>query len=533
MKVLLIHRSNPGRLDAQNRIVPNGLYYLGAVLEKNNHKVTLRNYSENTDEEIIKEISELQPDFVGISCFTFNAYTILQLCKLVKKVNPNIKTVLGGPHATELGKEILKRVPEADLIVNFEGEMSFLDIVNKLDLPSINGITYRAGKEIITTNTRLPINIDDLPNPSNYFKYQRLITSRGCPGMCTFCSTPQFWGQRLRNKSPKRVVDELEELHNKYGISYFIFSDDTFTASRDRTIEVCKLIIDRKLKISWDCRSRVNFMSEDRVRWLRDAGCISLSFGVESGSPRILKNIRKHINLEQVQRSSEWTKKYGLQLNFFIIVGSPGENDESIQETIDVLRKTRPHSILVSIMQLTPDTEICKNVPVDYWFKDYEGPKYYTDEHPIEKLNEFVKTVYTEFEKCKGSYTFEELASMVKHDPSSVAFGNLGLFYLSKNMLNDAYICFNKGLEINPGHAQLYNNRGVSLIRANKPEQAALDFEKASKLNPEDTLALSNLSRIYESLQKEEEARQCLTRVLTIDPNNEKAKIRLAELACT
>jgi len=267
---------------------------------------------------------------------------------------------------------------------------------------------------------------------------------------------------------------------------------------------------------------------------MKKAGCISISYGVESGSPRILKNIQKHITVEQIIRASEITKKSGIQMTFFLIVGSPGENEESINETICLLEKTKPHSILVSIMNLTPDVALChkQNIPVDEWFKKMLTPIYYTTELNFDKLEIFVTQIHKEFEKNKGSYSFNELVQRVRQNSTTdfQAFNYLGTFYLGKGLLEDALICFVKAIEINPGYAQAHNNLGVVLARAGKKQKAIEEFEKAIRQNPEDVSALNNLGRAYLEIGLREKGKKCFENVLIIDSQNKSATENLERM---
>ncbi|MFH1054303.1 MAG: radical SAM protein [Candidatus Woesearchaeota archaeon] len=531
MKILLVHRAIGGKKDSQQIIMPNGLYYLGALLNENGYNAELRNYSGYSDDDVVKDINSINPGIIGIACYTFNAKTVFDLCRLIKKINEKIQVFLGGTHATALDREIMEEVNDVDIIVRKEGEITVLELVNLItegkDISEVKGITLRKNKKIFRNLDRELIqDLDSLPLPSKYYSYQRIITSRGCPGNCIFCSTPHFWGRKVRFRSPEKIVNELEMLNKKYGLSYFIFSDDTFTLDKERTIKICKHIIERELKITWDCRSRVNLVDEDRIKWLKKAGCISISYGVESGSTKILKNINKYISKEQTIKASELTKKYGLQLNFFIIIGSPGENDETINETIELIKETRPHDIIISNMQLTPDIELCNNqeIPIDKWFEDNSEPIYFTSELDIDKIKEYAEKVHREFLKNKGAYAFEELIQMIKNDPGSAqAFNNLGLYYLEKKMGKDACICFLKAIKLNPGYSQAYNNLGVLTVKFGDPGKAISLFEKALNQNPEDLMVLNNLGSLYSETGSKEDAKKCFEKALKIDPENKRA----------
>lgn len=527
---MLIHKSIESS-DSQQKIIPNGLLYIGAELREKGHRVILENFT-NLGEIFTREkIKEAKPKIVGISCYTFNATEVFELCKVIKKIDPEIFIILGGTHATELHKEILERVNEVDAIIIGEGEETFCEAAEKIENnEELNneGMTYRKNGEIIEPTKREFIKeLDELQIPAKYYSYHRIITSRGCPGQCIFCSTPNFWGRHVRFRSPESVVAELEILNKKYGIGYFIFSDDTFSLNKNRVIELCKLIIDKGLKITWDCRSRVNCICEERIKWMKKAGCISISYGIESGSEEILKNLNKNITKEQIIKASEWTKKHGLQLNWFLIVGSPGEDDSTINETIELLERIKPHDAIVSIMQLTPDVKLCKEqeISIEKWFKNSEETVYYTKEHRFEKLQEYADKVNESFKNNKGGYSFEELVRFIKEDPEDFqSFNTLGAYYLAKGKTRDACICFIKSIKINKSFSQAHNNLGIITVKSGNNEKALELFKKASQLNPEDTSSLKNMGLTLLKMNRNNEAKECFEKILEIDPENQEAK---------
>ena len=191
--------------------------------------------------------------------------------------------------------------------------------------------------------------------PSKYFEFQHLISSRGCPSNCTFCGSPKLWGRKVRFHSAEYFVEQLEQLYQK-GITEFFVSDDTFTMRQDRVIQICKKIIEKELKITWFALSRVNHVNEEMFYWMRKAGCIQISYGVESGSEKIREVMNKNIKTEDIQRAFALTTRYGIVARAYFIYGSPGENGETIQESIDLIHQIKPLIAIFYPLALFPGT---------------------------------------------------------------------------------------------------------------------------------------------------------------------------------
>jgi radical SAM superfamily enzyme YgiQ (UPF0313 family) len=279
-------------------------------------------------------------------------------------------------------------------VVMREGEYTFLNLVKCIEkgdyenIENIKGICFRkSGKIIKTENAEFIQNIDDVPNPAKYFKYQHVISSRGCPWNCTFCGSPRFWKRRVRFHSPEYFVEQLELLYKK-GINFFYVSDDTFTLKEDRVIEICKKILERKLDITWFAISRVNCVGEDMLYWMRKAGCIQISYGVESGSEKIRNCLNKNIKTHDIKKAFDLTTKYGILARAYFIYGSPGESRATIQKTIDLMHEIRPMSTIFYILDLFPGTALYSDFKKKFkvsdriWLQQIEDIMYFeTDPH--------------------------------------------------------------------------------------------------------------------------------------------------------
>lgn len=435
MKILLL-QPKLTRIDTAP-LPPLGLCYIQSCLDKacyTDSKIIDIFESYNDIEKIIKDY---KPDIVGISCFTTYRGSSFKLAKLVKEVNPKIKVVLGGPHATFMWEQIMKNFPFVDFIVMSEGEITTVELVKTLDkglpLKNVKGIVFRDNGEIIKNEPRPFIeNLDELPFPSyrdiDFKKYimlvppivtskevkANIISSRGCYGKCTFCSTKVFWGN-WRARSPKNVVDEIEWLYNDYGIKLFEFLDDIFTTNQKRVTEICKEIIKRNLKIKWNCETRVNNVSLELFQWMKRAGCCWIEFGVESGSEKILKNINKMITRDQIIRAFKLAKEAGIKRGIFLMVGNPEDSWETIKETEDLITEIKPDNVAVSVATIYPATqlyELAKEkglINDDYWLTDKLEPRYTIDIN-LKELTKMTLHIYKHFLYKNKGFAFIKFA---------------------------------------------------------------------------------------------------------------------------
>lgn len=415
MKILLIY---PYFLDQRIHeedvsTTPIGLYYIGALLKSYSYDVEIINwYNFNKKSDEIKKILiEKNPNVIGFSIVNANRWGAIDIAKTAKKTLKEVKIVFGGIGATFLCEHLLKNFKHIDYIIQGEGEYPFLKLIQYLEkgkeeeINSIRGIAFiKNGKLFKTEPADFIENIDNLPMPAKYFTFQHLISSRGCPSNCTFCGSPKFWGRRVRFHSPDYFVEQLELL-NKKGVSFFYFSDDTFTMREDRVIQICKKIIERNLKINWFAISRVNFVSDEMLYWMRKAGCIQISYGVESGSEKIRQVLNKNIKTEDIKRAFHLTAKYGILPRAYFIYGSPGETEETIDETINLIKEIKPLNAIFYILDIFPGTAIYEEfikrnkAGDDIWLKKIEDIMYFETDSKLskEKILSYGNKLRTEF----------------------------------------------------------------------------------------------------------------------------------------
>lgn len=440
MRILLI---NPPNLNLISSVLPEaleeergcnpplGLLYIASYLKKHDpacHLKIIDSPTENLNYQQLKEeIKEFNPEIIGIATMSFTVIDALRTAKIAKEIDSRIKVVLGGPHVHIYGKETLK-LGNSDFIILGEGERTFYQLVeniaNEEKLKEIPGLIFYDKKHNIvhTGPPQFIENLDELPFPARelidnkkYFSVlgtnnlmTTMITSRGCPYHCLFCDRPQM-GKKFRARSPKNVVDEMEECFKNYGIKEFLIYDDTFTVDQQRVIDICHEISKRKLNIIWDIRARVDTVDGKMLWLLKKAGCERIHYGVESGTQKILNVLRKGITLEQAKRAFKLTKKIGIQTLGYFMIGNPTETKEDILTTIKFAEKLNPDYVHITITMPFPATDLYflalekKIIPRDLWLEFAKNPSskftppIWGENLTQEELHNLVKKAYKEF----------------------------------------------------------------------------------------------------------------------------------------
>jgi radical SAM superfamily enzyme YgiQ (UPF0313 family) len=346
---------------------PLGIATIAAVLENAGYEVKIldlnflskRKFSWKQLEESIKEI---KPDIVGITCTTPAVINILKITEIIKNINSEIFTVVGGPHASVIPQNLLKIGKCIDFAVIAEGEYTFPELVRRIEdkrgIKDVQGIAYREGEDVILTPKRPYIeNLDEIPFPARHLLpslseyrfaghcYNKLpvtsmITSRGCPHGCNFCSQGVF-GRRYRARSAESVVSEMEHLVTKYNIKSLMIVDDTFTVDRERICKICELIINRGLDVSWLCYAGVQDVDKDMLIKMKKAGCYQIYYGIESGTQRILNIMNKGVTIEQIKAAVKYAKEVGIEVRGQFMFGYPTETPKEIRKSIVFAKKLR------------------------------------------------------------------------------------------------------------------------------------------------------------------------------------------------
>ncbi len=394
--------------------VPLGIAYLASSLRAAGFTAGLVDLHDYSWQEVATLLQASTPDLVGISCFTMNRGNALRLADLVKRAHPGTVVVMGGPHATYYPEQIL-RAPAVDCVVLGQGETAIVELAvclaGKGDVRQVRGIVFRQGKGLHWTEPRQDLpELDALPFPTydafdlGQYKspeipgrYAQLpgthvLTSRGCPFRCNFCSVHNYFGGRWHARSPESVVEEVRQLMETQGVRHVYFSDDLFSLKRDRVISLCKTMLDQGVRLAWMAETRVDCIDKEMLAWMRKAGCYRIYYGVESGSPRILKSVNKGFTVEQVREAFSLTHGAGIEPCCFLMVGNPGETRETIQETIALIREIRPaQAPVIGITTILPGTRhyaLAQQqglISDEYWLSD-QAPPLYTGEHGPDDL---------------------------------------------------------------------------------------------------------------------------------------------------
>ena len=373
------------------------LGYIASVLLKNQYEVDLIDCQTGdlTYEEFRKEISKRQPDIVGIASAILTYKSALKVAKIAKEAHPKCLTVIGGPHVTFWDENALQECASLDIVVRKEGENTMLELAERVESGNIYydvlGTTCRRDGKIVKNPDRPFIeNLDELPFPARHFwpmeclqKYGtvifNMVTSRGCVQWCNFCIEVRTHGRKYRVRSPKNVVDELEFLNDTYGAEYFAFLDDAFTVDQHRTVKICEEIKNRKLKIKWCCETRVDMVTKELLLKMREAGCVDIWFGVESGTQPVLNVMGKGISLSQTIRAFKWATEAGIKPNSNVILGIPGETSQSAWETIKFVEKLTPYHLgCYTVATPYPGTPLYDFVKKNGWLRITDFDKYDT-----------------------------------------------------------------------------------------------------------------------------------------------------------
>lgn len=412
---LIIPSFSYAKLEEAGPACPHlGIAYIAAFLEEHKYSVLIIDARAEllSHSDISEKIDAIKPKIVGVTAVTAEFPEALALLKLVKKTDSAITTILGGPHATIMPETC--KVNDIDYLVLGEGEVTMLELVDFLlkgkgKLEEINGIGYvKDAKLVLTPPRELIKDLDSLPFPAYHLlpmdkyrpyaifdkgmKFTSLISSRGCPYMCTYCTSSQVFGKRWRTMSAKRVFELLQYLFDTFEIRHFYFQDDEFTIDKKRVMELCDLIVKSKMKgrIIWECLSRVSDVNDELLKSMYSAGCKGIVYGVEVGYEEGLQRIRKNITLNQALQAIKLTKKNKIHARASFMMGFPWESAEEIKKTIRFAKKLAPDIVYFQILIPYPGTALYEEMKRDNLIVSNDWDKYV--QHSIVGTNPIIKT---------------------------------------------------------------------------------------------------------------------------------------------
>jgi len=415
---------------------PLGLAYLSRILKDAGYKVKAKDYAYWKEKKYLidlkKIIESFKPDIVGISVMSMTRVSTYHGIKLIKKINSDIKIILGGIHSSIMYKQLLENFP-IDAVCIGEAEDTILELLDALQkgksLKRIKGIAYKnrrgksKGKIIITPPRPLIHDLNRIPFPDHKsfvnpkVKQVYMITSRGCPYRCSFCCLHAISHQIWRPRDYMNVVDEIEYIANNFPwVTDITFHDDTLTLDNKRVVNICKEIVKRGIKMRFQCSARIKPVSKEMFYWMEKAGFNEIRFGIETGSPKLMKAIHKGITQEDCIKTFKMLKPFKkIKVVKFLMVGFPGETDETINETIEFVKKLQKiikmDFFYATPLWIYPETEIydiakkAGFMDDNYWLTDKPCPLF-TVEHSEKKLKEMSNRISIETILAQGKIYF-------------------------------------------------------------------------------------------------------------------------------
>jgi anaerobic magnesium-protoporphyrin IX monomethyl ester cyclase len=381
---------NPRVESYSSTLPPLGLLYIAAVLERSGFAPRIFDIYPYDDRDFTTLV-DYQPDIVGMTILTDYWSRAVEIAALVNSGLPNSTFIIGGVHVTSLPEESLTSL-HADIGVIGEGELTMLELCQCISdgqlWQSVSGIIFsNTNGECERTSPRPHIeNLDEIPFPSRHLldfeqylvppgiirghwteRSTTVMTSRGCPFSCIWCGSQCTFGRKVRNRSVENVVAEIEHLVSRYAIDTVWFVDDTFTLNKKRVLEFCRLMTERNIRISWGCQAHVKTADEEMFLAMKKVGLVQLDFGVESGSNRVLKSLKKDSTDDAIRRAFDIAHRTGLRTTATFMFGSPGETIEDVEQTMQLAQEIRPDFVSSFFITPYPGTELMDLVRANHW----------------------------------------------------------------------------------------------------------------------------------------------------------------------
>jgi radical SAM superfamily enzyme YgiQ (UPF0313 family) len=512
MKILLTYQSgHTDRSEPYINLVPTGLCYLHACLHDATYESRLANFSAWSPTKIKKELARFKPAVIGISQWTHNRHASMELARICRTTLPDCVIIMGGGHATFCYEDALYEGSPVNIVVRGEGEATLLELASALkqgnNWQTVAGLAFHNNGQIVITPDRPLIDdLDSLPLPAQFLdrsigidldlQAEFVVTTRGCPSACYFCSSPDFWGKKVRFRSPQAIVDEISAIHKMYGLIYFSIRDDTFTADRKRVLQFCDLLQQRNLNILWNCQSRVTAIDEELVLAMKRAGCECIQLGIESGSPRILTYLGKKITEPQIRNACAIIKSLGVNLSIYLISDVPDETAEDIKLTVNLIKQIKPDDGYISPLAYFPGTRL---------YMDAVAAKKTSSRIFAETLSEAI------YAHRSGNSAKVLMKAMTNGSSNSDRFAR------QKTRLG---YCYTTNIIAGEWH----RNR-------DEFSKAEAEFKEITEQQPDNAWGWLLLGDLYSEVGQRGKSQNCYKQVLAIVPNHAPAKRALADFS--
>ena len=379
------------------KLPPLGLGYLAAVVEREGFKVRILDLSVWGEGKIRRDLrkvfSRFPARFLGVTATTPEIGSALGVARIYREVHPQSRVVFGGAHPSVMAEELISD-PGVDLVLRGEGEDSLPRLLKGENPARIPGVVGKNG-EAKTEKIPAPeiVDLDNLPFPAYHLlpmkKYTpplggyrelpatSMLISRGCPYRCSFCA-PESISRRVRFRSPRAIIEEIKLLQRDFGIREISFYDENFTLNPKQVEELCRRLMDQRIRLSWSCRTRVDLVDAEILGLIRKAGCHQIGYGIESGDEKTLEYLHKDFRLAEIHSALEKTRKAGLEIRASFILGTPGETEESLTRTLELSRHPAIGIAFYNILVPLPGTPIFREALargdlLSRDFDDYDG----------------------------------------------------------------------------------------------------------------------------------------------------------------
>lgn len=499
-----------GDLDADFYQIPYGLLSLAALSKALGAEPTVLNLSSYAWSRVQEIVATLHADVWGVSVWTAGRRGALYLVEEIRRVHPNAKIVLGGPHATALPKELMERATAVDAVCVGESEGTWEELLARLargeSWAGVPGAFTRDLQGCVVIGNERPSidNLDCLPSVHAQFATTILMTSRGCPWACTFCGAENSWGRSFRSHSVGYVLDSIASALKHLPTAMIQIKDDTFTTNKKRVVALCEGIAERKLNFVWSCDTRVDVLDAALLRVMRKAGCQRISLGVESGSQRVLDAMDKKITVDEIIRTTKAAREVGIRVRYYMMVGSRGEDWSAFQETLAFLKRAQPHEYLFSCMSIYPGTHDYEKAEREGWvtasryfdepFQELKVPMDASEEDAA-KMNQWF-TENSGLQRGTPMSLEEAERALVVVGPHPLIYADLAQAHAGLGRWQDALACLEQAEAFgHPLPGLLLNARAV-IAKEKGDFDAMMDlFTQAAKRGPQHWVLIQNVNR--------------------------------------